>query len=137
MQFTDEQIITAMTALISPLADRQHAALDRSDIAPYIVKDTGVWVDPACPGDENGPAEDYIGLAMFMLDAVDADTGDPFLVVVKVHKPSFCAAPKIYAMSLATNLARGVGKMQGAMAETARAQYAKNKEAMVEANIIH
>lgn len=131
MQFTDAQIIEAMTGLLSPMADKNSPVLLRSDIAPHVAGKTGCWVDPDVEGDKHGSKEDYIGIGFIIIDAVDADTGEPFITAIKVHKPSFNAAPKAYAMGLALNMSKAIGKMQGEMHETARRQ-ARRIKAQVE-----
>ena len=127
VEMTDLQIIEAMTGLMSALAWRDHPALDNSDIRPHLVGDTGCWVDPDVQGDENGPADEYIGIAFFIKDAVDDDTRMPFITGMKIHKPSFRANPKTYAMTAAMHMSRGIGKMQGEMHATAQRNSKKIK----------
>lgn len=131
MDFTDKEIITMVTTLLSPIADQGCDALQRSDIRPHIAGETGCWVDPKVPGDDRAPAEDYIGIAFFMKDAEDADTKQPFRVALKVHKPSFKADPKQYCMGMVASMATAIGKMQDAMDDTQQAR-AKRMKAELE-----
>ena len=120
MQFTKEQVATAFSGLMIGLSDKTSPVLDRSDVRPHLIGDTGVWLDPDCPGDEHGSADEYMGFGMVIPQVEDADTKEPFVLAFKVHLPSFSANPRRYAMNLVVGVAKGLDKMNGEMHETAR-----------------
>lgn len=134
MNFTVAEIVRAFSGLLTPLAEQSHAIHLRSDIAPNMIADTGVWADFSPPGDENAPASEFIGFLFVVKDAVDADTKEPFVAAIKVHRPSFEAAPKVYSMGLVMNLAKGLGKMETEMHNTASKEAKRLRAEMAKMN---
>ena len=136
VDMNDEQIIEAMTTLLSTLAWRNHPVLERSDIRPHVVGDTGCWVDPDIEGDEHGHKDEYIGIGFFIKDAVDDDTGAPFMTGIKIHKPSFCANPQRYVMEAAMNMSRAIGAMENEMNDTSARKDSRRMKALLESGKI-
>lgn len=115
VDFTNDQIIHAVASLLSPATDKRSHVLARSDIAPKVYKDTGVWVEMDPEGDR-----DSIGFGFIVYDAMDADTKMPFVTAIKVHKPSFKMNPLKYTNGILKVLNQGLSSMQDEMVVTER-----------------
>ena len=115
IDFTNDQIIHAVASLLAPVTDKSSHVLARSDIAPNVYKDTGVWVEMDPEGDR-----DSIGFGFVIFDAMDADTKMPFVTAIKVHKPSFKMDTLTYTNGILNVLNKGLSSMQQEMADTER-----------------
>lgn len=115
VDFTNDQIIHAVCNLLSNASDKKSHILSRSDVAPTVYKDTGVWyvIDPE--GDR-----DAIGFHFVVFDAMDADTKMPFVTGLLVHKPSFKASPIQYTKGILDVVNKGLQAMKDEMHKTER-----------------
>ena len=115
VDFSNDQIIHAVCNLVSEISDKNSHILERSDVAPHVYKDTGVWsvLDPE--GDR-----DAIGFHFVIFDAMDADTKMPFVTSIKVHKPSFKMNPIAYTKGILDVVNKGLQAMKDEMHKTER-----------------